>query len=201
MTRRDQIIHAAARLFREKGYRATSIRDLGEGLGITSAALYYHFRNKDEILCEVMRHGIESVRRAVEAAMAPEEHADDRIRAGLRAHLMESLAHQDFTAVLLRERRALRPESHGRVVEESDAYERLWKGVLGDAYERGLIKEGVDIRLLRLLGLGAMNWVTVWYREEGGYRPEQVADAFLDMVMNGVFQPRLEPPDVPGPPE
>lgn len=177
--RQQDIIFHVARLFREKGYPATSIRDIGEALGFSSSALYYHFESKDALLLEVMLQGVRAVHHAVEQAMEGETSIYQRIRAGLRAHLLESLEYQDFAAVLLQEMRYLNADDRRKVVDVRDAYESLWTRTLTEGLQAGLFRSEVDLHLLRLLGFGAMNWVVIWYKSDGKNTPEEIADAFL----------------------
>ena len=81
--RYQEIIIESARLFRERGYLATSIRDIGEALGITSAALYYHFKNKDELLLAMMKIALDQLQDAVGKAIAMETNPVQRIRAAM----------------------------------------------------------------------------------------------------------------------
>ncbi len=111
--RQQEIILQSARLFREKGYLATSIRDISESLNMTSAALYYHFKNKEEILLAIMHIGLENLTKGVEAAVS--EHSDiwDKLRAAFQTHMRASLDNQDFAYVLLKDLRHLSPEWRG----------------------------------------------------------------------------------------
>ncbi|GAB6876578.1 TetR/AcrR family transcriptional regulator [Thermaerobacter litoralis] len=188
----DTILQQAAGLFARQGYPATTMRDLAAALGVTPAALYYHFANKDQLLLEVMLHGIRVVHRRVEAAMAAAGPGlAERIWAGMRAHLLACLEHQDFVAVILQESRYLSPEAAQQVVAARDAYEALWARTLEEGAAAGLFQAGVDLRLLRLFGFGAMNWVTVWYRPDGPQSPEAIADAFLLYMAKGVLRPEV----------
>lgn len=191
--RQRAILYAAARLFCERGYAATTIRDIGDTQGIASAALYYHFANKDEILVRVMLLGVRAVHEGVDQAMAEAPTTFERIRAGLRAHILTTLTHQDFATVLLQEIRYLKPADRRAVIAARDEYESLWARVLSEGQAEGLFKPDVDIHMLRLLGFGAMNWIVIWYRPDGDYIPEQIADAFVEYIGKGVFRPEVMP--------
>lgn len=187
----ETILHHAAELFARRGYPATTMRHLAAALGVTPAALYYHFRNKDDLLLGVVLHGIRSVHDRVRRAMDGEPTVAQRIWAGLRAHVLACLEHQHFVAVILRESRYLSPQAARAAIAERDAYEALWARTLEEGAREGLFQPGVDLRLLRLFGFGAMNWVTVWYRPGGGRSPEEIADAFLLYIAKGVLRPEI----------
>ncbi|MCA9980892.1 MAG: TetR family transcriptional regulator [Anaerolineales bacterium] len=186
-SRQQEIIMEAARLFRQKGYLATSIRDISDSLNITSAALYYHFKNKEEILAEVMRLSLQRLHEAVVTAVDEEETPWAQTRAALRTHLRISLEHQDFAIVLLKDLRHLTPEWREEVVAARDAYEDMWQGMLAASQQAGIFRPEVDLDLLRLIRLRAANLVVTWYKPTGKYTPEQIADAFLDYISQGVL--------------
>ncbi len=190
-SRQQEIIIEAARLFRDKGYLATSIRDISDSLHITSAALYYHFKNKEEILAEVMRLSLQRLHEAVSSAVETQQTPWEQTRIALQTHLRISLEHQDFAIVLLKDLRHLTPEWREEVVAARDAYEAMWADILIQSHEAGIFRSGVDLDLLRLLTFGALNLVVTWYKPTGKYTPEQIADAFLDYISRGVLLDEL----------
>ncbi len=185
--RQSDIIIEAARLFREKGYLATSIRDISEALEITSAALYYHFKNKEEILLAIMNVGLDGLMTAVTQAISREKSIWERIRAALEVHLEISLTYQDFAFVLLKDLRHLSPEWQGSIIAKRDAYDNLWDKMLLEGREAGIFRENVDLELLRLMTFGAVNLVISWYKPSGVYQPKEIADAFLEFIGEGVL--------------
>ena len=185
--RYQKILIESARLFRESGYLATSIRDIGDALGITSAALYYHFKNKDELLQAIMLVALNELESAVKAAISAETDALERIRIATLTHLSISVEYQDFAIVLLQEARHLKPEGLEKFIAQRDAYERIWADLLADAYKAGLYKDGVDLNLLRLLMFGTINLVVTWYKSTGPFTPTQIADAIFNYTSTGVI--------------
>ena len=87
---RQKVLDAAARLFREKGYAGTTMREVADRCGIRAASLYYHFPSKDEILGEVFDYGVRHVADAVRAAvdeLPASASSYEKVRAAVRAHL------------------------------------------------------------------------------------------------------------------
>jgi AcrR family transcriptional regulator len=164
--RRGQIVRESARLFREKGYDGTSVRDIASATGLQSGSWVYHFRTKQEILAAVMEEGLQQALERIEAIgreqLPPREH----FRALLRTHLDTLLGPgQDFIPVLLYEWRSLEPEARPRIVELQRRYEAVWDAVIGELQRSGEWAQptGVD----RLLMFGALNWIAHWYRPGG----------------------------------
>ena len=184
--RQAEIIRQSAYLFRKKGYLATSIRDISESLDMTSAALYYHFKNKEEILLGIMHIGLRLLIQAVEEAVAEQDEIWDKLRAAFRTHMRASLNNQDFAYVLLKDRRHLSPEWQAEVVKMRDAYDQYWDKLLIEARDAEIIAPHVDLEMFRLLAFGAINLAISWYNPKGRYSPEEIADLFLDYLGDGV---------------
>ncbi len=164
--RRGQIVRESARLFRERGYDATSVRDIAAATGLQSGSWVYHFRTKQDILAAVMEEGLQQALERIEAigreGLSPREH----FRALLRTHLDTLLGPgQDFIPVLLYEWRSLEPEARPRIVELQRRYEAVWDEVIGTLRRTG--EWAAPTSIDRLLMFGALNWIAHWYRAGG----------------------------------
>jgi len=173
--RRGQLIRESARLFREKGFEATSVRDIAAATGLQSGSWVYHFKTKQDILAAVMEEGLQRALERIEAIgreqLSPREH----FRSLLRAHLDTILAPgQDFIPVLLYEWRALAKKSRPRVVALQQRYEAVWDKVIAQLQSSG--EWAQPTRIDRLLMFGALNWMAHWYRPDGPFDVAQLAD-------------------------
>lgn len=173
--RRGQLIRESARLFREKGYEATSVRDIAAATGLQSGSWVYHFKTKQDILAAVMEEGLQRALERIEAIgrdqLPPREH----FRALLRAHLDTILAPgQDFIPVLLYEWRSLEAKSRPRVVALQRRYEAVWEKVIAQLRRSGDWVQ--PTRVDRLLMFGALNWMAHWYRPDGPFDVAELAD-------------------------
>lgn len=183
--RRGDIVRAAGRLFREKGYGATTIRDIADAVNMRSGSPFYHFKSKPDILRAVVLEGIGAIHAAVAlaAAAAADLPARERFEAMLAAHLNVLLGEEgrDVAATLLNESRHLEPEAQAEVVRLKDSYEAMWQGLLTELKEDGLLAN--DSPVARLFLLGAMNWTTQWYRPQGPQTPQQLAQQLAALVL------------------
>jgi len=182
----EEIMLKSAQLFRKEGFRSTTIRDIGDAMGVTSAALYYHFKNKDEILLGIMKTGLTVVTDAVVTAIAEVPEPWPRVRVAMRVHLEVSLQHQSFAAVLLQDVRYLSAPSRRKIMKLRDRYEAVWEELLEAAQDAGVLRPDVEPQLLRLMMFGSINHSVAWYRPDGGHTPAEIADAFCDYMGQGV---------------
>ena len=181
--RRAELVRAAGRLFREKGYEATTIRDIAHAVGMRSGSPFYHFKSKQEMLKAVMLQGLEQVRRALEDAAAGKRSPRERLRAMVRAHLSTILEPgADFVPVLLYEWRALPDEMRADIIAVKGRYEAIWDAMLRELKQAGLLRR--DDAVTRLFVLGALNWVVQWYRPGERYSVEEIAGRAVEFILS-----------------
>jgi AcrR family transcriptional regulator len=182
--RRADIVRAAGRLFHEKGYSATTIRDIANAVGMRSGSPFYHFKTKHDMLRAVVLEGMGAISEAVAKAADSGKSPRATFEAMLRAHLGQLLGGEgrDFAAALLHESRHLDPEELAEVVALKDRYEAMWRKVLKDLKRAGLIVD--DSQVVRLFLLGALNWTVQWYRPEGSKSIEQIARQLAGFVID-----------------
>jgi len=186
---RQQVLDAAAALFREKGYAATTMRDVAGRCGIRAASLYYHFSSKDEILAEVFDYGVRHVADAVRAAvdrLPASARSYDKVRAAVRAHLESFFVYGDYTATNIRVFRqaplAVQRSNRGL----RDRYEAYWQSLLDEARRKGELRRGVDLATARLFLFGGMNHTLEWYRPRGASTFRELAERYTDLIFHGI---------------
>jgi TetR/AcrR family transcriptional regulator, cholesterol catabolism regulator len=173
--RRAQLVRESARLFREKGYDATSVRDIAAATGLQSGSWVYHFRTKQDILAAVMEEGLQQALHRIEAISREQLPPREHFRALLRTHLDTLLGPgQDFIPVLLYEWRSLEAQQRPRVVALQKRYEAVWDEVIGALQRDG--DWALPTRVDRLLMFGALNWIAHWYRPDGALDAAQLAE-------------------------
>lgn len=172
--RRAELIRAAGHLFREKGYAATTIRDIAAAVGMRSGSPFYHFKSKQEMLKAVVLEGMLSALASIEAVVASRLGPRETFQALIRAHLDIILGSGgDFAPVLLHEWRSLSDESRAQIVATKDRYEDIWRKTLSELKDAGLIRD--DSSLARLLIFGSINWTAQWYRPDGKLSIDKLA--------------------------
>lgn len=184
--REEQLVTIAAHLFAQKGYEGTSLRDIAEQAGITKAALYYWFPEKEALFQRVvagrMAALVERVTEAVTRADTPV--------AKIRAFLLCSAEHID------RDRSGwisssntfwsnFDPEQRQAVVPERDRFERLLRQCVSDAVAQGTLRD-VDPALATRLLLSGLNYLPRWHKPGGRLSAVQVVEQYLDMVLTGL---------------
>jgi AcrR family transcriptional regulator len=189
---RLMVLDHAARLFRERGYAETSLRNIAGACSIKTASLYYHFASKDEIVIEVLNTGVARV--SAEARMRVDALGDDaapaeRLHAAICGHLHALLQPDSYTGANIRIFGHVPPHVRAATMEQREQYEQWWRDLLADAEAKGMIRPGTDLRTVRLLLLGAMNWAVEWHTPRAGESEtvSAIADSLTGMALHGIF--------------
>jgi len=176
--RLPELLDAAARLFGNRGYAATSMRDIALEVKMLPGSLYYHFPSKEALLVEVYRKGVEELKMAAERAMAEETEPWARLEALCRAHLETVLSDSNYANVLIRVLPDDIPEAAEslRVVRED--YEKLFRV----AVDHLPLAQSTDRHVLRLMLIGSLNWTALWFNPQGRDSPRALARKFVGLI-------------------
>ncbi len=177
--RRRVVLDAAAGLFREHGYEASSMRDIAGAAGVRPSSIYYFFDSKEELLAAVYAEGVAEITAVVRAALdaAGDAPAWDRLEAAAVAHLRALHSGGDYATVVVNALPRRDQDLHRRLAAHRDAYEAIFKELVAALP----LPPGIRRGTLRLALLGALNWTTTWYRPDGD-QPAAIARRIVAML-------------------
>lgn len=184
--RRHALLQAAAALFRQKGFAATSTRDIAAAAGMQSGSPFYHFKSKDALLLAVMEEGMRTA--IARQEMVGAQHGFEalspsaQLRCRIQAHFEVLLGPgNDFIPVMLYEQRSLSPSQHkalGRLVAQ---YEAMWTSAFTALHEAGALK--LPVKFARLFILGALNWSVQWFDPTKEATLQDLSDAAIALFL------------------
>lgn len=185
---RARILDAAAEVFSEQGYGAR-LSDIAERAGMKTGSLYYHFDSREDLVTEILHRGVETsfgqVRDAVDALPGTAT-AIDRLAAAVRAHTMSILEISDYASARARIVGQVPPAVAKAHQADQRAYGSYWNELFEAAQRAGDIDPDVDLFVVRMLALGAMNWIAEWSPLAGRRSAEAIADQTVAAVLGGV---------------
>ena len=184
----ERLREEAARLFWEKGYAATTTREIAESLGVQRASLYYHIESKEKLLYDLCVESLGNIHGAVAEAVADTTDPLDRVRAMIRAHVVAMLKDREKHATMLTELKALSPALQVEIVRLRDEYDSLVQSILSEAQDSGVLWKEASAKELELALLNLLNWTIFWYRPNGELSPENLAELFEKIYLGGVIQ-------------
>lgn len=185
--REQEILHAAADLFFEKGFHATTLEDIAKVVGIRKSGLYYYSQTKDEFLFRVLQEGMQVMLDELQAVCASGDEPKERLRRAVENHVQKIHTHWSMMGVILREERSVSARRRGDYVAMRDAYEGMFRGMIREGVETGAFRR-CDPALVTRAILGMCGWLAVWYRPGGRLAPEAITDQFMDLILAGLDQ-------------
>ena len=184
ISRKEQIIQTAAGLFRQKGFMASSMRDIAAELGIEAASLYSHIKSKDEILETICFRMAEQFLVAMDEINDIYFNAEEKLHKIVKMHI--ALLTNDLSAstVFLHEWRHL-PELKLREFKKlRNKYETGFRSIIKLGEDENIF-ETVDEKFAVLTILSALNWITEWFNPEGGMTADEIAENLSGFILTG----------------
>jgi AcrR family transcriptional regulator len=187
ITRRQAIEDVASDLFRERGYAATSIRDIARALSVRGASLYAHVSSKEDVLWAIVDRAASRFEAAADRAESDAEarrpgDPAEAIAALVRAHVEVLTADVDEAGVFVNEWRALGPEHRATVLERRDAYEARFRQRITAGVALGVFSL-TDPAIASSALLSALNGVASWYDPAGRLGADRIADHLVDLAL------------------
>jgi AcrR family transcriptional regulator len=185
LDRRSEIHRAACRLFREKGFPGTSVREIAEVVGMLGGSLYAHMESKDELLWEIVNSAAERFFAALRPIAAENREIMQKLRKAIIAHVGVITSDLDAAAVYTFEWRHLPAEQRAAFTKQRDEYERLLRGLVDQAIHERLLS-APNAASATLFILSSLNWVSTWYRPDGPMSAEEVGGMLADFIFDGL---------------
>jgi AcrR family transcriptional regulator len=164
---RDDVVRAAGRLFADRGYHGTSMRDLGKELGLLGSSLYSHVSSKQDLLVEVVEEGAALFEESADEAMSSQGAAPDRLRALISGHVDVVVDNIDVARTFLNEARVLGAGHRSRILAARDHYEEAFRSVIREGMAEGKFRSDLDPKTSSIFILSMLNAIERWY-DPGG---------------------------------
>jgi len=185
----ERVLEAATRLFGERGYPSTSMRDIAEAVGILAGSLYSHFSSKEAILLHIVEDGLDRYLSALLPIVGSDDPADVRLRRAIKAHVDVVTTHVEQSLVALHQWKYLTGEHRKRIEEKrragSDAFARL----LAEGIDAGVFQPVANRDVTVSAILGTLNWVPEWYSPKGPATPGEIGEQLADLMLGGLLPP------------
>lgn len=185
LSRKEQIEKEAASLFREKGYAASSMRDLAQRVGLEAGSLYSHFKSKETILQNICFRIANSFFESLDALENLGLDAEKQLKNAIKAHMEVLTRDPDETTVFQNDWKYLSEPYLSDFVQMRKDYENRFRKIL----EKG-IKDGIfinhDLKILSLTLLSALNNTTNWFRRTED-KSEDLAEKLSSIFLTGIL--------------
>lgn len=183
------LLRAAAKVFAERGYHSTPMRQVAQASGMSLAGMYYYVKGKDDLLFRIQERCLARVLAGAEEAVGTVEDPLERLDRFIRHHVTFFAAHMDEMKVLSHEAGSLRGVYERRIRTLKQRYVDLLVAILSDCLGSGAVR--VDARIAAYALFGMMNWIYTWYDPDGPVTPEALAAQFSEIFQVGIAAPAV----------
>ena len=182
--KRDAVIQAAARAFRARGYHNTSLDDIAADLNVTKPTVYHYVQNKEQLLFECFRAGLQLIMQAFEEVADSKEKARDRLALVMTRYAqaiasdfgwcMVQAENQDLSASMSRKVKALKSE-----------IDQGLRRLIAEGAKDGSLRS-CDPKMAAFAIAGAFNWIAHWYRSDDALTAQEIAEQFIELFNLGL---------------
>ncbi len=187
----DELLDVVVAEFNTRGYDATTMEDLAQATGLTKSAVYHHVAGKEELLRLAVARAVDALFAVLDEQGSTSGAAVDRLEHVVRRSaevLAELLPH---VTLLLRVRG--NTDTERWALERRREFDRRLSGLVQDAIDAGDVRRDLDPRLVTRLLFGMVNSISEWYRPDGGHGVDEIADALVTLVFDGIRRREREP--------
>lgn len=186
LSRKEQVIRKAAELFREKGYAASSMRDLAQKLGIEAASLYSHIKSKEEILQSLCFDMAGEFRKSLDEVEKINTSAADKLSRGITGHIQVMAKDLTASAVFMNEHRHLSQPWLREFLLLRINYINRFKAIIEAGVKAGEFKAEIDRKLAVMTLFSSLNWMPLWYDPSSAIDSNELGKQLADMLVNGL---------------
>ena len=197
MSRYDQklefILRSAARIFAEKSYHSTSMRDISRATNVSLAGLYHYCKSKEELLFLIQDNCFGRVLERLEQRLQGVEDPIAKLGIFIENHLSFFAANMAEMKVLSHEAESLRGDLYTHVSTRKDNYTKLARKILREVQQTGNSKDPIDLTVATYALFGMMNWIYNWYDPRGKLNVSDLAGNVMKLFMNGFMTDGMRP--------
>lgn len=183
--RKQEILKVSARLFRKRGYSATSMRDIAEAVGIKAASIYNHMSSKQEILRILLLDIATQFTKGMSEIHKKEEASIQKIRELIGLHIQLTVDHTDAIALIAGEWVHLEEPDKSAYVSLRDHYENDFKRIIDQAKAEATVVQ-IETEIILFNMLSTLRWLYSWYSRNRGYDKAQLRSELETLLLDGI---------------
>lgn len=183
--RKQQILLQAQDVLKDRGYAATSVREIAKALSMEPASLYSHFKSKEDILRITCFDMADKFALVIQEVNDIYFNAEEKLRMAIRLHVETLTTNLDAAIIFIRDWRNLTDASLEEFIEKRNTYEAGIRSIVQTGIDEGIFNE-TDKKFAALTILSSVNWIVEWYKPTGKLTPKEIADKLSNFILTGL---------------
>ncbi|MBB6173950.1 AcrR family transcriptional regulator [Nocardiopsis mwathae] len=182
----DRLLSVATRLFAERGYERTSVREIVEAAGVTKGAMYHYYASKDDLLFAVYQRVLAMQTRRLEELAEAEGPIEERLRAAAADVVHTTVENLEDTVIFQRSLHMLSPERQSEVRKERRRYHERFRDMIEEGRQSGAFRTDIPADIVVTQYFGAVHHLGMWYRPDGELSGAAVGAHFADLLLQSL---------------
>ncbi|PLS14680.1 TetR family transcriptional regulator [Bacillus sp. M6-12] len=184
---KERIIETSLSLFEKKGFHGVTVNDIVRESGTSKGGFYHHFHSKDELLYVIHDYFISYVLTKAQEANATSQNPTEKLQKIIKSFVKVFDLYKPHLTVFYQESTYLNPQYEEAIKAKRDSYKNVLFQVLREGMESGEFRNELPVEITGMSILGMVNWTQKWYRKEGKYTIEEIADIYVDLVLQSLL--------------
>ncbi len=185
--KKQEILRSAAAVLVEKGYQGTTMEEISAKLLMTKGSMYYYFKNKDDLLYQchlmIMEICLDGIEKVVDSDCNPIE----KLKRAIKEHILLATSEKAMFMALAKPNHNFSKEQLQEVLELRKSYSHYFDRIINEGIDKQVF-DRLDIKMVRLIILGALNWIQEWYDQSGPQTAEEIAEVYADYLLKMVVK-------------
>lgn len=180
--KKEDILRSASLVIARNGYQNATMEDIAAELLMTKGALYYYFKNKEELLYSCHDLILSAAMEKMEAIYSEELSSMDKMRKAIKMHLDIAIREKEVFNLIVKPEQLFSGENIEGIIQKRDQYAGIFDRIIAQGVKRGEFTVS-DKKMARMIILGATNWVQVWYSPGGKLSKEKIEDIYAEYFL------------------
>ncbi len=177
------IIDSAVRIFSDRGYSGTTMRDIAKDVGILPGSLYAHIESKEALLVEIVLTGTKSFQSIQEMIAKSKESATDLMRIAIKEHINIVAENPEKCLIVFHQWRYLNTPNRALAVSMRRKYAESFSSIVKKGIASGEFSPELDKRIAVFAILGALNWTPEWFSTKGAEKADEISEKMVDFLL------------------
>ena len=180
--KKEDILRSAAKIVSKKGYHGATMEDIAAELLMTKGALYYYFTNKDDLVYQCHHLTLSTAITSLEGYLASTISATEKFRKAVEIHIEFAITDKETFNMIIKPQQTFTEERLTPILEKRQAYAKIFDEIIQQGIDSGEFTV-TEIKMARMMILGALNWIQQWYLPEGKMNKEDIVQIYYEYLL------------------
>jgi AcrR family transcriptional regulator len=185
---KQRIIETALQLFEEYGYHGVTVDKIVQESGTSKGGFYHNFKSKDQLLYTIHDTFITYVLNKAQEAYENWDTPTEKLYAIIKSFVMMFDQYRSHVTVFYQESLYLAPEYFQEIKKKRDRYKETMFAVIQEGIDKEEFRPEIPVPITSMAVFGMINWTYKWYKTDGHYSIEEIADIYADLILQSILK-------------